>query len=85
MCYVPGPVTGTRLESKNDFTVTIFNTNFWDKVITDYSTIGFRWHYYTTEVRSCQQGELVQATVSHSKDLIEKIDELEPGGTSELE
>ena len=54
-------------------------------MITDYSTFGFRWHYYTTEVRSCQQGELVQATVSHSKDLIEKIDELEPGGTSELE
>ncbi len=44
-----------------------------------------RWHFYSTEVLSCQQDRLVQATVAHRKDLIEKVYKLVPGGTSELE
>jgi voltage-dependent calcium channel alpha-2/delta-3 len=43
------------------------------------------WHFHKTEVLSCQQDHLVQATQSHRKDLVEKIYKLNPGGTSELE
>jgi len=44
----------------------------------------FRWFEYKTEVLSCQQNRLVPASTSHRKDLIEKIDNLKAGGTSEL-
>ncbi|KAK2155924.1 hypothetical protein LSH36_227g06072 [Paralvinella palmiformis] len=44
-----------------------------------------KWHLFSTDVLSCQQDHLVQATIAHRKDLIEKIYNLEPGGTSELE
>ncbi|ELU06451.1 hypothetical protein CAPTEDRAFT_215114 [Capitella teleta] len=44
-----------------------------------------KWHFFTTRVLSCQEEQLVQATISHRKDMIEKIYKLEPGGTSELE
>ena len=43
-----------------------------------------RWFEYKTEVLSCQQNRLVPASTSHRKDLIEKIDNLRAGGTSEL-
>ena len=46
--------------------------------------INFRWFEYKTEVLSCQQNRLVPASTSHRKDLIEKIDNLKAGGTSEL-
>ncbi|XP_067936801.1 voltage-dependent calcium channel subunit alpha-2/delta-1-like [Watersipora subatra] len=44
-----------------------------------------KWKAYSTDVLSCQQDKLVAATNAHRKDLIEKIDNLEPMGTSELE
>ncbi|XP_015752971.1 PREDICTED: uncharacterized protein LOC107332703, partial [Acropora digitifera] len=43
-----------------------------------------KWFEYQTEVLSCQQNRLVPASTSHRKDLIEKIDNLKAGGTSEL-
>lgn len=46
--------------------------------------MNFRWFEYKTEVLSCQQNRLVPASTSHRKDLIEKIDNLKAGGTSEL-
>ncbi|XP_067678444.1 voltage-dependent calcium channel subunit alpha-2/delta-2-like [Haliotis asinina] len=44
-----------------------------------------KWHYFTTEVLSCQMKRMVPATIAHRKDLIEKIEKLKAGGTSELE
>ncbi|XP_050400585.1 voltage-dependent calcium channel subunit alpha-2/delta-2 [Patella vulgata] len=44
-----------------------------------------KWHFYNTESLSCVQTDLVPATNSHRKDLIEKIDKLRAGGTSELQ
>ena len=46
--------------------------------------LNFRWFEYKTEVLSCQQNRLVPASTSHRKDLIERIDNLKAGGTSEL-
>ncbi|CAH1252963.1 CACNA2D2 [Branchiostoma lanceolatum] len=43
-----------------------------------------RWHQYDTEVLSCQQNRLVPASTAHRKDLIQKIDGLQAGGTSEM-
>ena len=43
-----------------------------------------RYYKYDTEVLSCQKDRLVPASTSHKKDLIEKIDSLKAGGTSEL-
>jgi voltage-dependent calcium channel alpha-2/delta-3 len=40
---------------------------------------------YQTEVLSCQQNRIVQATLAHRRDLKEKVSELIAGGTSELE
>lgn len=40
---------------------------------------------YQTEVLSCQQNRIVQATLAHRRDLKEKVSELVAGGTSELE
>jgi hypothetical protein len=40
---------------------------------------------YQTEVLSCQQNRMVQATLAHKRDLKEKVHELVAGGTSELE
>jgi len=40
---------------------------------------------FQTEVLSCQQKSIVQATLAHRKDLKEKVSELVAGGTSELE
>ncbi len=40
---------------------------------------------YQTEVLSCQQNRVVQATLAHKRDLKEKVSELVAGGTSELE
>ena len=45
----------------------------------------FRWHYFSTDVLSCQQDKLVAATNAHRKDLMSKIERLKPQGTSELE
>ena len=45
----------------------------------------YRWHFYQTTVVSCEQGSMVQATIAHRKDLIKNIEDLKPGGTSELE
>ncbi|XP_059149465.1 voltage-dependent calcium channel subunit alpha-2/delta-2-like [Physella acuta] len=44
-----------------------------------------KWHYYDTTVLSCQEQRMVPATNAHRKDLIEKIDKLKAGGTTELE
>ena len=44
-----------------------------------------RWFVYNTEVLSCQNNRLVPASTSHRKDLIDKIDNLKAGGTSEFE
>lgn len=40
---------------------------------------------YETEVLSCRQNTVVQATLAHKRDLKEKVSELVAGGTSELE
>ncbi|KAI8499268.1 hypothetical protein Bbelb_230320 [Branchiostoma belcheri] len=40
-----------------------------------------RWHQHDTEVLSCQQNRLVPASTAHRKDLIQKIDGLQAGGT----
>jgi voltage-dependent calcium channel alpha-2/delta-3 len=40
---------------------------------------------YQTEVLSCQQNRIVQATLAHRRDLKEKVSELVAGGTTELE
>ena len=40
---------------------------------------------FQTEVLSCQQNRIVQATLAHRRDLKEKVSEIVPGGTSELE
>jgi voltage-dependent calcium channel alpha-2/delta-3 len=40
---------------------------------------------FQTEVLSCQQNRMVQATLAHRRDLKEKISELIAGGTSEFE
>jgi voltage-dependent calcium channel alpha-2/delta-3 len=40
---------------------------------------------YQTEVMSCQQNRIVQATLAHRRDLKEKVSELKAGGTTELE
>ncbi|XP_069125986.1 LOW QUALITY PROTEIN: voltage-dependent calcium channel subunit alpha-2/delta-2-like [Argopecten irradians] len=44
-----------------------------------------KWKYFSTDVLSCQTESLVEATIAHRKDLIEKINKLKAGGTSELE
>ncbi|BFY99384.1 hypothetical protein BsWGS_02424 [Bradybaena similaris] len=44
-----------------------------------------KWHLYDTRVLSCQQQGLVPATNAHRKDLIEQIEKLKAGGTTELE
>ncbi|XP_021354096.1 voltage-dependent calcium channel subunit alpha-2/delta-1-like, partial [Mizuhopecten yessoensis] len=44
-----------------------------------------KWKYFSTNVLSCQTESLVPATIAHRKDLIEKIQKLKAGGTSELE
>ena len=49
-----------------------------------FNMIIFRWFEYQTEALSCQQNRLVPASTSHRKDLIERIDNLKAGGTSEL-
>ncbi|KAJ7333705.1 hypothetical protein OS493_015788 [Desmophyllum pertusum] len=48
-----------------------------------YDEVG-KWVEYKTEVLSCQQNRLVPASTSHRKDLIEKIDNLKAGGTTDL-
>ncbi len=40
---------------------------------------------FQTQVLSCQQNSMVQATLAHRKDLKEKVSDLVAGGTSELE
>jgi voltage-dependent calcium channel alpha-2/delta-3 len=40
---------------------------------------------YKTEVLSCQQNRIVQATLAHKRDLKEKVSDLVAGGTTELE
>jgi hypothetical protein len=40
---------------------------------------------YDTDVLSCQKKRMVPATTAHRKDLIEKIDKLKAGGTTELQ
>ncbi|KAJ8305297.1 hypothetical protein KUTeg_015842 [Tegillarca granosa] len=44
-----------------------------------------KWKFFQTSVLSCQENNMVPATTAHRKDLIEKIEKLKPGGTSELE
>ena len=44
-----------------------------------------RWHFYDTKVLSCEEERMVAATNAHRKDLIEKIEKLKAGGTTELE
>nr|KAI8754030.1 voltage-dependent calcium channel subunit alpha-2/delta-3-like [Biomphalaria glabrata] len=44
-----------------------------------------KWHYYDTQVLSCQEQRMVQGTNAFRKDLIEKIEKLKAGGTTELE
>ena len=44
-----------------------------------------RWHHHQTNVLSCQHERMVPATIAHRKDLIKNIEDLQPGGTSELE
>jgi len=63
--------------TKQDFVNVICGReSHWDEV--------GKWFEYKTEVLSCQQNRLVPASTSHRKDLIEKIDNLKAGGTSEL-
>ena len=70
---------------------TFFFLAYWIKeasqhlIQTPWTNLYCRWHQFDTDVLSCQQKGLVPATVSHRKDLIEKIYKLVPGGTSELE
>ena len=45
----------------------------------------FRWHFYETTVLSCHSERMVPATIAHRKDLIKNVENLRPGGTSELE
>ena len=40
---------------------------------------------YLTQVLSCRQQSIVQATLAHRRDLKEKVSELVAGGTTELE
>ncbi|XP_070196192.1 voltage-dependent calcium channel subunit alpha-2/delta-2-like [Littorina saxatilis] len=44
-----------------------------------------KWYMYDTDVLSCQKKRMVPATNAHRKDLIEKIDKLKAGGTTELQ
>ncbi|GFO18775.1 voltage-dependent calcium channel subunit alpha-2/delta-2-like [Plakobranchus ocellatus] len=44
-----------------------------------------KWHFYDTQVLSCQKESMVPATNAYRKDLKEKISKLKAGGTSELE
>ncbi|KAL8570692.1 hypothetical protein ACOMHN_039127 [Nucella lapillus] len=44
-----------------------------------------KWYMYDTDVMSCQKKRMVPATNAHRKDLIEKIDKLKAGGTTELQ
>ena len=53
--------------------------------LTGFGCLIFRWKYYTTDVLSCQQDKLVAATNAHRRDLTDKIYNLQPNGTSELE
>ncbi|XP_074641618.1 voltage-dependent calcium channel subunit alpha-2/delta-2-like [Tubulanus polymorphus] len=64
--------------TKQDYlNVVCARASHWDEV--------GKWHYFDTEVLSCQRDKMVPATVAHRKDLIEKIYSLKPGGTSEME
>ncbi|XP_070555607.1 voltage-dependent calcium channel subunit alpha-2/delta-2-like [Ptychodera flava] len=44
-----------------------------------------KWHFFSTEILSCQDDRLVPASTAHRKDLKEKLENLKPGGTSELQ
>ncbi|EDO28538.1 predicted protein [Nematostella vectensis] len=63
--------------TKQDFVNVICgHASNWDEV--------GKWYQYDTEVLSCQKDRLVPASTSHRKDLTEKINNLQAGGTSEL-
>ena len=64
-----------------------YNWNYL-KIRLDYvfiSCVIYRWHFYDTKVLSCEEERMVAATNAHRKDLIEKIEKLKAGGTTELE
>ncbi|PAA92856.1 hypothetical protein BOX15_Mlig015658g4 [Macrostomum lignano] len=67
-----------RTLTKQDYmNVVCARASHWDEV--------GKWHYFKSEVLSCQETKMVPATIEFRKDLMEKIDGLKPGGTSELE
>ncbi|XP_052774120.1 voltage-dependent calcium channel subunit alpha-2/delta-3-like isoform X2 [Mya arenaria] len=64
--------------TKQDYVnVICARASYWDEV--------GKWHFYQTTVVSCEQKHMVPATIAHRKDLIKNIQDLKPGGTSELE
>ncbi|XP_063400495.1 voltage-dependent calcium channel subunit alpha-2/delta-2-like [Mytilus trossulus] len=64
--------------TKQDYvSVICARDSYWDDV--------GKWHAYSTDVLSCREEKLVPATNAHRKDIIEKIQKLKAGGTSELE
>ncbi|GAU99492.1 hypothetical protein RvY_10486 [Ramazzottius varieornatus] len=82
---------GKKFDIAKSVAITVINTltkQDWVNVVcareSHWDSVGL-WHYYTSEVLGCQSGSLVPATNAHRKDLIEKVSQLQAGGTSELE
>ncbi|XP_060584904.1 voltage-dependent calcium channel subunit alpha-2/delta-3-like [Ruditapes philippinarum] len=64
--------------TKQDYVnVICARASYWDEV--------GKWHFYETTVLSCHSERMVPATIAHRKDLIKNVENLRPGGTSELE
>ncbi|KAK3727819.1 hypothetical protein QZH41_008237 [Actinostola sp. cb2023] len=81
---------GKRLRMAKEVAKTVLNTltkqDFVNVICgraSNWDEVG-KYYKYDTEVLSCQKDRLVPASTSHKKDLIEKIDSLKAGGTSEL-
>ncbi|VEL34225.1 unnamed protein product [Protopolystoma xenopodis] len=67
-----------RTLTKRDYmNVICARASHWDEV--------GHWYPYQTEVLSCQENHMVPATLAHRRDLIEKINAIEPGGTTEMD
>nr|QJU69482.1 cacna2d1 [Nematostella vectensis] len=81
---------GKRLRMAKEIAKTVLNTltkqDFVNVICghaSNWDEVG-KWYQYDTEVLSCQKDRLVPASTSHRKDLTEKINNLQAGGTSEL-
>ncbi|OWA52215.1 putative Voltage-dependent calcium channel subunit alpha-2/delta-2 [Hypsibius exemplaris] len=82
---------GKKFDIAKSVAITVINTltkQDWVNIVcareSHWDSVG-QWHYYTSEVLGCLSGSLVPATNAHRKDLIEKVSQLQAGGTSELE